>query len=369
MKQLYKMVIFVVTSLMFIGFASIVNGQGEDPIEVRALAWSPDGTKIAVGAGPYRCDLEDADYSIRILDAQTGEVIDRWNSGHCTVTWVQWSGDGSKLLVTRSDGIAEIRNVASERIEVRSPRYSQPERVIDVWSPDGTRVANLSIGTPNLFIWDALTAETLTEMDSYGTLTIDWSPDSTRLVVGGSQARILDANSGQTMMTFSGNPSAVGTVDWSPDGTRIAGGGGGSGDDSSIHIWNASTGDLIQTMRGHSANVNRVVWSPDGNELASASSDGTVRIWDAQTGQELDRFTASGAVYTVDWSPDGSRVAFGGNNNDENIVLDSPALMQPTPTETPTSTPMPTETPTNTPTSTPSLLTGLPGMSVTHNLD
>ena len=55
-----------------------------------------------------------------------------------------------------------------------------------------------------------------------------------------------------------------------------------------------STGDgtppgfkLRHTLRGHSKNIIQIVWSPDGQILASGSGDNTIRLWDAQTGQEL----------------------------------------------------------------------------------
>lgn len=54
------------------------------------------------------------------------------------------------------------------------------------------------------------------------------------------------------------------------------------GSDAVIRLWCSLTGRLLQQLRGHSDRVTRLAWSPCGSLLASASLDGTVRMWQLQ---------------------------------------------------------------------------------------
>ena len=84
-------------------------------------------------------------------------------------------------------------------------------------------------------------------------------------------------------------------------------------------LWDANTGDNLQTLTGHTAGVNSgwtgvasVAFSPDGTIILSGSYDNTVRLWDANTGSALHTLTGHrGAVVGVAFSPDGTTVASG----------------------------------------------------------
>ena len=66
------------------------------------------------------------------------------------------------------------------------------------------------------------------------------------------------------------------------------------------------------TLKGHTGWVYSVRFSPDGTRIASGSRDQTIRLWDASTGEQLD--TLKGHTFdvtSVSFSPDGKRIASG----------------------------------------------------------
>lgn len=55
------------------------------------------------------------------------------------------------------------------------------------------------------------------------------------------------------------------------------------GNDRLVKIWSPFTGELIRNLTGHTKGLSDVSWSSDSVNLASASDDTTIRIWDVET--------------------------------------------------------------------------------------
>src|SRR5262249_23130016 len=88
--------------------------------------------------------------------------------------------------------------------------------------------------------------------------------------------------------------------------------------DKTVRIWDVQTGECQHTLEGHSNSVWSVAFSPDGSRVASGSFDNTVRVWDVQTGECQHTLEGhSNSVRSVVFSPDGSRVASG--SDDETV--------------------------------------------------
>jgi WD40 repeat protein/transcriptional regulator with XRE-family HTH domain len=68
------------------------------------------------------------------------------------------------------------------------------------------------------------------------------------------------------------------------------------------------------TLSGHTGEVWGIAYHPDGTQLATSSSDGTIKLWDSNSGRELLTLTDDGPVLFIDYNPDGTRLASAGTD-------------------------------------------------------
>ncbi len=96
---------------------------------------------------------------------------------------------------------------------------------------------------------------------------------------------------------------------FSPDGARLL----SAGADGSLRLWQADSGEEIMVLRGHAGGVTACAFSPDGARILSAGDDGSLRLWRADSGEEIMVLRGhERAVTACAFSPDGDRVLSAG---------------------------------------------------------
>ena len=108
-------------------------------------------------------------------------------------------------------------------------------------------------------------------------------------------------------LILSGHEDFVRSVAWSPDGKQLA----TASDDETVKVWDTSTGREVLTIAGHKKGAWSVAWSPDGERLAVAGGDTTAQVWEAGTGRNLLTLSDHKRFESVAWSPDGKHLATG----------------------------------------------------------
>ncbi|KAI0896899.1 WD40 repeat-like protein [Annulohypoxylon nitens] len=120
-------------------------------------------------------------------------------------------------------------------------------------------------------------------------------------------------------MVLTGHTNGISQVRISPDGRWIA----SSSADGTVRIWDAATGQHAETLVGHMAGVSAVAWSPDSVTLASGSDDKAIRLWDRVTGRPARAgkplLGHHNYVYCLAFSPKGNILASG--SYDEAVFL------------------------------------------------
>jgi WD40 repeat protein len=131
-----------------------------------------------------------------------------------------------------------------------------------------------------------------------------FTPDGTRIVSASADRtlKIWDVASGTNLATLTGHTLDVTHCVVSPDGRLI----GSASLDTTLRTWDASSGAALRTFTGHTGPLLSCAFSPDGQVIAS--TDGTLKLWEVATGNQLGDFGAGWNFTRVVWARDGDRL-------------------------------------------------------------
>jgi WD40 repeat protein len=143
-------------------------------------------------------------------------------------------------------------------------------------------------------------------------MVLAFSADGTRIAGTGGMdgdpiVQVFDTKSGRELHTFEAPGARTRSVLILPD-TRLVVANG-----RNVHV--AEEGATQFTLTGHTGQVNALALAPDGQRILSASHDGGIRVWDANTGEAGPAFDwGIGPVTALAFAPDGLTCAAAGLN-------------------------------------------------------
>jgi WD40 repeat protein len=243
--------------------------------KVHTVAFTPDGRGVAVAGQPPAL--------LSILDPLTGEVV-RQVKGHGKgrMLKVAFGPDGQTMATAADDGTVLLHDAATGKVMGELAGHVRPTYDI-AFHPDAGKHLLASTDTMALSVrvWSTKShTEVPAAPLSHQGLTsgVSFSPDGGLLATGGldHMVRVWDTTTWKQVDRWRDQTGGVKCLAFSPtDGRLIAWG----ATDSTVKVWQRESGEVV-TLRGHTDMIHGIAFSRDGKQIASASGDGTARIWE-----------------------------------------------------------------------------------------
>jgi WD40 repeat protein/cellulose biosynthesis protein BcsQ len=278
------------------------TGAGSHKSRVRSVNFSPDGNYIVSGSD---------DRTVKLWDVN-GNLIRTFEGHFDRVFEVQFSPDGKLIASCSADRSVILWKVEGEMLHVFKEHNDMVWSVS--FSPDGKFLATGGDDS-KIYIWQCNDINQVYKSYDYPSrvFSVCFSPDSTKIAVSGvdrdsREPEIIDLIS-DTKQKLKGHQEEVLCITFSPDGKQLATASG----DGTIRIWSLDGAEL-HAFRGHRKKAQTVQFHPNGILIASGGDDNTIRIWQLPDQQQISSDRHNGTVNTVCFSPDGQEIATAGDD-------------------------------------------------------
>ena len=264
------------------------------------------------------------DDNFELWDIETGDVL-------TTLTGFEHAIPPFNVSVDdKQTGVPKLQDKPTDLWKIISPQFTVPIRGIDermsvpavAFSPhSATLVGKIS---ESVSLWDTNTFEQRStfKIEYGGFIAHAFSPDGRVLAAvprWEHTIRLWNVLTGEQELTLQGHAERITSITFSPDGAMIASAEVLNENEYVIRIWDAKTGNNLKTIanmtnieRGERLPVNAIAFSPDGETLASIDVNGTIHLWDVETGKHKATLTSFSLdmhrwseTSTLLFSPDG----------------------------------------------------------------
>ncbi len=321
------------------------NEPSGKPSALFYVRFSPDGARL-VTAGK--------DGTARVWEVATGRCLQVLDHNGIEVNSATFSADGKSIATTSDDGFVRLWDSTSGAAKRRLSPPHNDEANAAIFTPDGKRLVSGS-HDGRLAVWNATTGAELWRRDAEigavevvavssdgsfaaaggsrsgriailnlvdhssrwlmrsgsGIVGLAIAPDNRFIAVNSfSDVVLVDMTSRSPEIRLGGHQGGVESVAFAPDQSVLAAVGGGA--DHTITIWEPAASRRRDVLPGHIDTNYFVTFSPDGKQLATASADGTAKVWDLY--RRTDRTTVGLPAGTT---PLGIAASFEGSSASE----------------------------------------------------
>ncbi len=281
-----------------IRLADVATGQVKRELpghksNVKGLFFTPKGDKL-ISADRQSIHVWDLPGGKHVSETTVGAADSYALSADGTIL----ASGGSRMIENRAQPELVFWDVASGQMRRQLDGHDHYINAI-AFSADGKTLATAEVAT--IHLWDIGTGKELRRIEnaSFNGKGLAFSPDGKTLssTCGGNESvvRLWDVATGKPRLA-GGHDGTIQTVAFSPDGKMVATGTCIGHDYRSIRVWESATGKLVRKFEGHTFGITKVLFKPDGKELLSASTDGTLRLWDVTSGREIRTYSVGGGA-------------------------------------------------------------------------
>ncbi len=261
---------------------------------VLSAAWRRDGQQIASG---------DAAGVIRLFQATDGQGQGTLGAHQGSVTGLSFHPNHTQLLSSGTDGVLRMWQLPLVPPKDVS-KLASGVRGIAVTADGATAVIG---GDKSLRIVDVAGAQerAAAELSSGQSVAVAIAPDNSQAAAVTAAGTLLVASlaDGKLIAEIGAHAAAAAAVAYRPQGGQIA----TAGSDGQLRLWELPAPP--RSFSDHSDRIAAVAVSPSGQWLATASADKTVRIWNLADGSASWTLGHDEPVSAIAWKPDSAQIA------------------------------------------------------------